>query len=182
MTDRCEPPEHLRGVDGWHWLERLSDGVKSVAEWGKDDWWSFPHFDGLSPEYVARLGWRYLAPVTPPSTVAALEAKCAQLEMALSATNEEVCQTLGQALGYPWFKDDQTNFPHSTPEDGVCVGDHVAESIAAEAARKLKTVAALVEALEGLVMACELPGDHCEREQALPAATAALALYRGEVA
>ena len=42
------------------------------------------------------------------------------------------------------------------------------------------TVAALVEALEGLVMACELPGDHCEREQALPAARAALALYRGD--
>jgi len=39
-------------------------------------------------------------------------------------------------------------------------------------------VAALVEALEGLVMACELPGDHCEVEQALPAARAALALYR----
>lgn len=39
-------------------------------------------------------------------------------------------------------------------------------------------VAALVEALEGLVMACELPGDHCEREQALPAARAALAAYR----
>ena len=40
------------------------------------------------------------------------------------------------------------------------------------------TVAALVEALEGLVMACELPGDHCEVEQALPAARAALAAYR----
>ena len=40
------------------------------------------------------------------------------------------------------------------------------------------TVAALVESLESLVMACELPGDHCEREQALPAARAALALYR----
>ncbi|GEM_PF-4480452 len=40
------------------------------------------------------------------------------------------------------------------------------------------TVAALVEALEGLVMACELPGDHCEVEQALPAAQQALAAYR----
>jgi len=29
-----------------------------------------------------------------------------------------------------------------------------------------------------LVMACELPGDHCEVEQALPAAQQALAAYR----
>lgn len=46
----------------------------------------------------------------------------------------EVCQTLGKALGYPWFKDDQKNFPGATEADGVCVGEHVAESIAAEAA------------------------------------------------
>lgn len=25
MTDRCEPPEHLRGVDGWHQVE-TADG------------------------------------------------------------------------------------------------------------------------------------------------------------
>lgn len=42
-------------------------------------------------------------------------------------------------------------------------------------------VAALVAALEGLVMACELPGDHCEVEQALPTARAALAAYRESV-
>lgn len=34
---------------------------------------------------------------------------------------------------------------------------------------------AVVEALKALVMACELPGDHCEVEQALPTARDALA-------
>jgi hypothetical protein len=35
------------------------------------------------------------------------------------------------------YKDDPKNFPGATEKDGVCVGDHVPESILAEAARKL---------------------------------------------
>lgn len=49
-----------------------------------------------------------------------------------------VCQTLGKALGYPWYKDDQKNFPGATEEHGVCVGEHVAESIAMEAAKEIQ--------------------------------------------
>lgn len=49
----------------------------------------------------------------------------------------EVEQTLGKALGYPWYRDDQKNFPGSTEADGVCVGEHVPSSIASEAANKL---------------------------------------------
>jgi len=40
----------------------------------------------------------------------------------------------------------------------------------------------LALALEALVMACELPGDHCEVEQALPAARAALKLSHRSLA
>ena len=65
------------------------------------------------------------------------EARVKMLEKAGSTVNEEICQTLGKALGYPWIKDDQKNFPGATESDGVCVGEHVAESIAAEAARKI---------------------------------------------
>ena len=54
------------------------------------------------------------------------------------AQSNYIEQTLGRALGYPWYKDDQKNFPGSTDEDGVCVGDHVAESIAAEAAHRIE--------------------------------------------
>ena len=48
--------------------------------------------------------------------------------------NHEIEQVLGAALGYPWFFQDQKNFPGATEDHGVCVGEHVAESIAEEAA------------------------------------------------
>jgi cell division septum initiation protein DivIVA len=49
----------------------------------------------------------------------------------------DVEQALGKALGYPWYKDDPTNFPEATEADGVCVGEHVPGTIAAEAAARL---------------------------------------------
>lgn len=53
--------------------------------------------------------------------------------------NHEIEQTLGKALGYPWFKDSPEIFPEAIEEDGVCVGDHVAESLAVEAANRIKS-------------------------------------------
>lgn len=47
-------------------------------------------------------------------------------------------QIAGKALGYPWFKDDQKNFPGTTEADGVCVDDHVGDTIVAELADALK--------------------------------------------
>lgn len=44
----------------------------------------------------------------------------------------EITQLCGKALGYPWFKDDQKNFPGATERDGVCVGEHVAVTIVME--------------------------------------------------
>ena len=44
---------------------------------------------------------------------------------------------LGAALGYPWFKDDQKNFPGSTEADGVCVGEHAPSTIAQEIVTRL---------------------------------------------
>lgn len=69
-----------------------------------------------------------------PNTMGELRAEIARLRTALSKQNDEICQVLGSALGYPKFCDDQANFPGTTEANGVCVGDHVAESIAAEAA------------------------------------------------
>ena len=40
----------------------------------------------------------------------------------------------------------------------------------------------LLDALDTLVMACKLPGDHCEVEQALPAAIAAITKAIGGMA
>lgn len=46
-------------------------------------------------------------------------------------------QILGKALGYPWYKDDPKNFPGATEKDGVCIGEHVIETLALEAANRL---------------------------------------------
>jgi hypothetical protein len=70
-------------------------------------------------------------------------------KIAYAKSNDQVCQSLGKALGYPWFKDDQVNFPRSTEADGVCVGEHVAESIADEAASRISALIAEVAALRG---------------------------------
>ena len=60
-----------------------------------------------------------------------------RLRTGISRQEYEIQQSLGKALGYPWYKDDPKNFPGSTEKDGVCVGDHVAETLAMEAARKI---------------------------------------------
>lgn len=48
--------------------------------------------------------------------------------------NHEICQILGKALGYPKYADDSLSV---AIDDDVCVGEHVAETIAMEAAKKL---------------------------------------------
>lgn len=57
----------------------------------------------------------------------------------------EVEQTLGKALGYPWYKDDPKNFPIATEADGVCVGEHTPATIAAEAASRLEKATTLTD-------------------------------------
>lgn len=64
---------------------------------------------------------------------------------------EETGQALGKALGYPWYKDDQKNFPGATAADGVCIGEHVPATLAAEAAHRLeegRLAFAVVEAID----------------------------------
>lgn len=79
MTERCEPGPEWRGVDGWHWVQ-APVGDPHLARWHaaeRDDveplWTSTHHVYSGTPRYAVReWGWRYLAPVTPPATVAAL--------------------------------------------------------------------------------------------------------------
>jgi hypothetical protein len=52
--------------------------------------------------------------------------------------SQEIEQILGKALGYPWYKDDPTNFPNATEADGVCVAPNAAASLAMHAADKIK--------------------------------------------
>lgn len=71
------------------------------------------------------------------ATTDAQAQRIAELTHAMAKSNDEITQVLGRALKYPWFKDDQNNFPGATEENGVCVGDHVAESLADEAAKRI---------------------------------------------
>ena len=71
-----------------------------------------------------------------------------RLKLAYAKSHEEICQVVGKALGYPWFKDDQKNFPGATEECGVCVGEHVAETIVAELASKYTEARERIKKLE----------------------------------
>ncbi|WZO97291.1 hypothetical protein EP7_004316 [Isosphaeraceae bacterium EP7] len=76
------------------------------------------------------------------------------LRLACSEANDEVCQTLGKALGYPWFKDDQKNFPGADETHGVCVGEHVAETIAEAAAKRIAELEEQCSACEDVAKEC----------------------------
>jgi hypothetical protein len=73
--------------------------------------------------------------------LARAQERIAFLERAISKQNSEIEQTLAQAIGcYPWYKDDQVNFPGATVAHGVCIGEHVAETLAMEAARLIRSL------------------------------------------
>jgi hypothetical protein len=76
------------------------------------------------------------------------EERIKRLEHGIAKQNLEIEQTCGRVLDYPWFKDDQKNFPGATEKDGVCVGEHVAETIAAELARKYTEAKQRIKRLE----------------------------------
>jgi len=71
------------------------------------------------------------------TALAAMTAERDRMKLACIKMDDEIGQTLGRALGYPWYKDDQVNFPGATEANGVCVGEHVAATIAMEAAAAL---------------------------------------------
>lgn len=73
----------------------------------------------------------------------------------IAKQNQTIEQACGKVLGYPWFKDDQKNFPGSTEKDGVCVGDHVAETIVSELASRYTESLARIKRLDGRCQALD---------------------------
>jgi hypothetical protein len=61
-----------------------------------------------------------------------------KLTVAAAKSNDVICQTLGKVLGFPWYEDDLKTFPDATQDDGVCVGDHTAETLATNAADRIQ--------------------------------------------
>lgn len=80
------------------------------------------------------------------------------LRDAMARTDHEICQILGVALGYPRYCDDPKKFPDATAADGVCVGDHVASSLAAEAADRIRKLEAEIAARKAYDTANPLGG------------------------
>lgn len=71
--------------------------------------------------------------------------KLVLLKEVVAKQDAEIQQLLGVALGYPRYCDDPTNFPDSTETDGVCVGEHVSVTLAAEIAAKIKALRGVLE-------------------------------------
>jgi hypothetical protein len=104
--------------------------------------------------------------------------RIAKLEEGIARESFDIEQSLGKALGYPWYKDDPKNFPDATEESGVCVGEHVPASIAAEAARRITELEAALTGLRGY---CLEPGETgCDdTDEAIRRADALIAVIKG---
>jgi hypothetical protein len=95
MTDRCEPPEELRGVDGWHWVQLPFVAVPTPMAWmtnpdNDEREWRMPSSPSfVSGESKTARTWRYLAPVTRPAEVDALRAKAEELKRAREQARAE---------------------------------------------------------------------------------------------
>lgn len=79
-----------------------------------------------------------------------LEAENARLLDACVQQEREMQQVLGKALGYPYYADDQVTFPGATVEDGVCVFEDTASSLAVRVAAELARAQAGAQAVAGL--------------------------------
>ncbi len=102
MSDdtRCEPPEHLRGVDGWHWVQ-APVGEPHLARWHAAEradveplWTSTHHVYSGTPRYAVReWGWRYHSPAAPPAVVRGLVEALEKIERERERIPMDVWQT-----------------------------------------------------------------------------------------
>jgi hypothetical protein len=101
MSDtRCEPPEELRGVDGWHWV-RNRFGYVAVRRWlcGPYPAWRSGGMPS-TPDGAFTAGYRYLAPVATPAEVEALRRERDEARAALKPFADVA--SLAEAGGEWW--------------------------------------------------------------------------------
>ena len=71
MVPICQPPEHLRDRDGYHWL----NGTDSPVRWQHEEQvWEWNEDDLLAPHEVPR-SYSYLGPVMPHAAASDLLAE-----------------------------------------------------------------------------------------------------------
>lgn len=72
--DRCEPPEHLRGADGWHWVETRAIKLRFIRRWWRARGvWCWANMDDRT-----LASFRYLSPVATPEEVEELRTEVAR--------------------------------------------------------------------------------------------------------
>ncbi len=73
MSDaqRCEPPEHLRGVEGFYWLYDIHTSARCPYIWNPRicRWKRFGGSHTRAPAQMRSDGWVYEARVAPPDLV-----------------------------------------------------------------------------------------------------------------
>ena len=83
MSDilRCEPPEELRGRDGWHWVTLFGHTEPAPEKWlaGIQMWFRLGA-TYAAPSIAAAAGYRYIAPVATPAEVDRLHKRVNFLE------------------------------------------------------------------------------------------------------
>jgi hypothetical protein len=88
-----------------------------------------------------------------------LESELSRLRTAITTTEHAIEQTLGRALGYPPLYPDV-----SSVDDGqVCVGDHISETLATEAAERIRSLTGIVDDLRRL--ACDGCSSNAPRDE-----------------
>lgn len=99
MSNRCEPPEELRGQDGWHWI--ADDQGLEVSQWiaDADAWWYIDYFK--SPEKMTGWGFSYFCPVPTPDQISAQDAEIARLRAFLADIRDQHIGDQPAALNLP---------------------------------------------------------------------------------
>jgi hypothetical protein len=92
MTDaqRCEPPEHLRGVEGFYWLYDIHTSARCPYIWNPRicRWKRFGGSHTRTPAQMRSDGWVYEAPVASNDLVRELVEALTEAASAMQAACE----------------------------------------------------------------------------------------------
>lgn len=91
----------------------------------------------LTERYEKKLASAYSRTTQHRTLAANLRTELAARDAVYRRESDEVLQTLGRALRYPYFAHDQKNFPGAVLVDGVCTAAHTPTTIADEAAQTI---------------------------------------------
>ena len=108
MSDRCEPPEHMRGVDGWHWVRwhEYPPGDEFIAYWDTDN--AGGAWDAETAwlnDAVSGRKYIYIAPVTRPNVVAALVEALEQITKGAAWVGNDPDYGSGHDAAREWASD-----------------------------------------------------------------------------